>query len=65
MLVVAGALEDGVDVGSDLGESSGDGGDDAGTVVDDETEIVGRDEVAGDAASVDGEFDRDAALGDG
>ena len=40
MFGVAGALEDGVDVGSDFGERAGDGGDDAGLVINDEAEVV-------------------------
>ena len=59
MFGVAAALEEGVDVGSNLGERAGDGGDDAGFVVDDEAQVVGGYGVAGDGFGDGGE--RDAA----
>ena len=65
VLGVAGALQDGVDVGADFGKRAGDGGDDAGLVVDDEAEVVRGEELAGDLALADGELDGLAALRDG
>lgn len=64
MFGVAGALEDGVDVGTDLGEGSGDGRHYAGLVVDDEAEVMGSEELTGDLTFADGERDGLAALRD-
>ena len=50
VLGVAGALQDGVDVGSDARECAGDGGDDAGFVIHDEAQVMRGDELSGDGA---------------